>query len=464
MITAIASRRVVTSATSAPAEAVVRIDPPRILSVEPIRGDYHDAVARASAIDFGDRPITPAFIDAHTHLALAFLRGLETKLPRGANLVEDFFFRYESLLGAEDVRAFVRASAYESLLSGVGLVYDHYYFGEAVADAIASTGLAAVVAPTLQDLGGPGRAMHEQALEDTARIADGWSDRGIFAAVGPHATDTVSEALMERALALAEGKSLPVHVHVAQSVEEYRRSIEQRGASPFEWLDRVGVLARAPRALFVHALFASDSDLDRLDPSRHALGFCPFSQVVFGIPARADRWRARGRTFFVATDCAASNDAMNVQKELRFLAGLGTAAVSGGAEYEAFLREGGLDRAGAVAASRAAAARFDAHELLARVWDVPGSLHPAFVAGVLAPGALANAIVWNHAHPSMWPLHDVARSLAFGDTAGAIHAMFVCGKEIGRAGDYHASVLESVECRDARTEANARLAALLAGV
>lgn len=462
MNTAIASRRVVTSATSAPAPAVVRISPPRIVSVDPIDGDYRDAVARASAIDFGERPITPAFIDAHTHLALAFLRGLEPKLPRGANLVEDFFFRYESLLTAGDARAFVRASAYESLLSGVGLVYDHYYFGEEVADGIASTGLSAVVAPTLQDLGGPGRAMYDAALEATARIAEGWSDRGIFAAAGPHATDTVSEALMERALALAEAKSLPLHVHVAQSVEEYRRSFEERNASPFEWLDRIGVLARAPRALFVHALFASDGDLDRLDPARHALGFCPFSQVVFGIPARADRWRARGRTFFVATDCAASNDAMNVQKELRFVAGIGTSAVSASAEYEAFLREGGVDCANGVAAARAAAARFDAYDLLSRVWDVPGSLHPAFVAGVLVPGALANLVVWNHEHPSMWPLHDVHRSLAFGDTAGAIHAMFVCGKEIGRAGDYHASVLESVEYREATTEATARLAALLA--
>jgi 5-methylthioadenosine/S-adenosylhomocysteine deaminase len=459
---ALASRRVVTSSKSAPVAAVVRIEGSRIAAVEPV-GDYARAIADETILDFGDRPITPAFIDAHTHLALAFLRGLATKLPRGANLVEDFFFRYESRLTADDVAAFVRASAYESLLCGVGLVYDHYYFGEAVAGAIAESGLSAVIAPTLQDLSGPGRAMHDRQLEATSALAsERWAERGIFAALGPHATDTVSATLMERALALAEAERLPVHVHVAQSVEEYRRSFERAGCSPFEWLARVGVLDRAPSALFVHALFASDADLDRLDPARHALGFCPFSQVIFGIPARADRWREDHRRFFVATDCAASNDAMNVQKELRFLAGLGTASVSGGVEYDAFLREGGVARADEVANARVAAARFEAGELLERVWEVPGSLHPGFTAGVLAPGALANLVVWNREHPSMWPLHDVHRALAFGDTAGAVHAMFVGGREIGRAGDFHASVLESADYLAARAEATERLEKLLA--
>jgi hypothetical protein len=56
----------------------------------------------------------------------------------------------------------------------------------------------------------------------------------------------------------------------------------------------------------------------------------------------------------------------------------------------------------------------------------------------------------------------VHRALAFGDTAGAVHAMFVGGREIGRAGDFHASVLESADYLAARAEATERLEKLLA--
>lgn len=55
-----------------------------------------------------------------------------------------------SSLTEQDVDAFARLGAYDCLLSGTTCVWDHYYFGEAIAKAARSVGLCAVVAPTLQ--------------------------------------------------------------------------------------------------------------------------------------------------------------------------------------------------------------------------------------------------------------------------------------------------------------------------
>ncbi|HZO14583.1 MAG TPA: amidohydrolase family protein, partial [Polyangiaceae bacterium] len=238
----------------------------------------------ATLIDYGDRLITPAFVNAHTHLALGFLRGADLRLAGNTNMVEEFFFRIETALEPADVRAFVRMGAYESLLSGVGLVWDHYYRGIEVAAALMEVGLTGVVAPTLQDIAGPGMERWERELEATVRIDDSspLRERGIFAALGPHATDTVSEGLFLRALELAEVRNLPMHTHLAQSIEEHARACERYGCSPVEWLERIGVLQRAPRGLWAHALFASRADLKRLDRARHNLVFCPYSQLVFG--------------------------------------------------------------------------------------------------------------------------------------------------------------------------------------
>ena len=82
--------------------------------------------------DFGEHLITPAFVDAHTHLALSVLRGLEIPRAHHGNLVEEFFFGVEKEMTADDVRAFVRMGAYEALLHGTGLVWDHYYHGDSV--------------------------------------------------------------------------------------------------------------------------------------------------------------------------------------------------------------------------------------------------------------------------------------------------------------------------------------------
>ena len=444
------------------APAAIEIDGPVIAAIHPgpafdrdaMGGRWHDA---------GDALITPAFVNGHTHLALGFLRGVDMDAACRQNMVEDFFFRIETRMSADDIRAFARMGAYESLLAGVGFVWDHYYAGEVVAAAIAEVGLAGVVAPTLQDLSGPGVDAAERQLEATCAIDDSaeLAAAGVFAALGPHATDTVSERLWHQAAALASERDLPIHAHLAQSPEEYRRAIERHGVSPVVWLERIGLLS-GPRCTFAHGIFASRDDLIRLDADRHTLVFCPYSQLVFGFPARATTWSELGLPWVVGTDCASNNDSMNVQKELRLAAGLGTVGVAFTPAYEMFL-EGAepdplaaIDRVWRVRTSwhDAAATTRRSAALLDRVWRLAGVMHPKVSAGTLRPGALANLLAWDLDHPSMWPSTDPLRTLAMADTTAAITRMWVAGNEIG-------DIRGSAEYREARVEADERLARLL---
>jgi 5-methylthioadenosine/S-adenosylhomocysteine deaminase len=413
------------------------------------------APGEARLLDVGDCLVTPAFVNAHTHLALAFLRGVDAaRFQR--NLVEDLYFHFESKLSEGDVRAFSRMGAYESLLSGVGTVWDHYYGG---------TG---VVAPTLQDLGGPDAQGSDAALEATLHIHEAAHYRagGVFAALGPHATDTVSAALLRRVAALAAQYSLPVHMHLSQSVDELARVEAREGCSPLNFLAREGLLDAAPQLVLAHAIFVPEADLARLDPARHTLVYCPSSQLQFGFPADVQRWSARGLSWAVATDCASSNDSMNLQKELRWCGGAASASVTGSAEYARFLESGSLDDARASFALRSQRVSRDAPQrasesLLARVLDIPGRLHPAFCAGAIEEGALANLIAWDTEHPAFWPARDLLRSLAYGDTTQAMHALIVLGEPIGEVGAVVSSVVQSDAYREARAEAEARLARLL---
>jgi 5-methylthioadenosine/S-adenosylhomocysteine deaminase len=469
----VASRRVVVGGGATPYEIVpacLELREGAIAAVHRLSEEgYRDrcpelAVQRsAMLVDYGDKLISPAFINAHTHLALGVLRGIDLRAIGRGNMVEDFFFEVEKLLSPADIRAFVRMGAYESMLQGVGLVWDHYYAGEQVAEGLHDVGLCGVVAPTLQDLAGPGKDSWEAELETTVRLAESerFARAGVFAAVGPHATDTVSESLFGRALTLSEEHGLPLHAHLAQSIEEYRRAHERHGVSPVRWLERIGALSRC-RGVWAHGIYASRADMALLDWRRHALVFCPYSQLVFGFPAAVDMWSEQGARWVVATDCASSNDSMNVQKELRMVAAQRSIGASWSPAYRRFVAGDELSDAEAAWASRSAA--YDAHasfgdpkQLLDRVWAIPGELHPAFTAGVIAEGALANLVVWDTEHPSMWPAFDPLHVLCMADTAGAIHAMYVAGQQQGTDGAFAASIAASDTFRAAQVEARARL-------
>ncbi len=441
-----------------------------ISQVELIEGD--DYLQKTSSIaeqvqfyDLGKYLVSPAFINAHTHLALVALRSLDLSEAIAGNMVEQFFFAFEKKMTPEDVRAFTLLGAYESLLNGVGLVWEHYYHSSALVEAFQETGLAAVVAPTLQDLRGPGVPLLEEALEHTQIISVDTSlaDKGIYAALGPHATDTVSGSLWGEILALSEKHQLPIHAHLSQSIEEYRRSLEKNACTPTEWLQGMGVLSEAASGVWAHAIYCSQSDLELLKAGSNQLVFCPYSQLIFGFPARADLWMQQGIPFAVATDSAASNDSMHLQKELRYLEGMKHGGASYDPGYRDFLSGGGLEKAEAAwrARNQSAVADVAVDSWLHHVWRIPGRMHPRFTAGTIQRGALANFCFWDLQHPSLWPAHEPARALALSDSSAALQGMMVSGKMIGEVGNYAESLLDNSDYRSMAKEASKRVKKLL---
>ncbi|MEC9072013.1 MAG: amidohydrolase family protein, partial [Myxococcota bacterium] len=258
--------------------------------------------------DLGDLLVTPAFVDAHTHLAMAAMRGIGVDAAADGNIVEDLFFGLESRLTPEDVRAFTRVGAYEALLHGTALVWDHYYHGEAVASGLMDAGLAGVVAPTLQDISGPGADSWEEALAATLRIAGDTelAGRGIFASLGPHAPDTVSPELVRRIADCADAHQLPVHVHVGQSVDEVRLIRERYDTTPTGHLREL--IESAPTSLLVHGVWCTDAEIANLAGTRAHMVVCPGSALIFAWPARIDRWRDAGLPWSIGTDCPVCND------------------------------------------------------------------------------------------------------------------------------------------------------------
>jgi len=413
--------------------------------------------------------LLPAMVNGHAHLAMGAFRGITDAESFKGNVVEDLFFKLEGSLTEEDVRAFARMGCWESMLAGVGAAWEHYYFGDALASAFADTGFSGVIAPTIQDLSGPGTVLRgcdwEASMDTTISLHQdkGLQQKGIFAALGPHATDTISPSLWKKIASTAEQERLPLHSHVSQSIEEYRRSMQRNGCSPVKFLQQQGVLEADASMLLVHSMFVSSRDLELLDPNKHVLGLCPASAVQFGFPCNYQAWDAAGFKIALGTDAACSNDGMNVQQEMRLLAGGHIFGVMSSTEMQKFEKEG----EGAEAVQEARQRLFDAslmnspRKLFSTVSSNAGQMHPLVKMGEIREGSLANLLVVDRDHPNLWPSTAPLRTVCYANLSPCIQGLMVAGKWVGEVGNFQQSILGSQMFLEHRKEAEERLRSLL---
>jgi len=403
--------------------------------------------------DFGGRPVVPSFVNGHTHLGMAPLRGLTSRTARSGDVVKDLFFRIEQHLTPEDVLAFTRLAGFECLLMGVGEVWDHYYYGESIAQALLEVGLTGTVAPTLQDLDGPGKERAEDELEATHLIASSTRLRafGIDAALGIHASDTASDGLLAQAGDLARELNLPVHLHFLQSEAEF---VHAKRTSSVRTRAMLDILA-GTNLVIAHALFADHAEVRELCAAGATLAFCPLSQAQFGFLGPVEEWVQAGGGFVLGTDTVASNDTLDVQRELALTANLSGFRAAHGPERDRFYRSGDEPSARALEARRrdlVKSSRLLEPTILSAAWGVhlPGGPR-----GV-QPGAPANLMVLDPDHPALFPAEDLPRLLVHAAIAPAIYQVLVHGSPVAEGGHFQASLLGRDEYKSALSEAIAR--------
>ena len=412
----------------------------------------------ATVIDVGSSPVVPAFVNGHSHLALAPLRGIASLARRTKNVVTDTFFRFEQHLTAADVRVFSRLGAFESALHGVGQVWDHYYFGEEVAEALSEVGLGGFVAPTLQDLSGPGAAQSGEELAATLRIHSSTRlrDAGVCAALGPHASDTVSCELFQQVADVARQEGLSVHLHLAQSAEE----IEAGGGRFPGGLSEV-VLGRlgGAKVVVAHGLYLDDTEVGKLASAGCVLAYCPYSQLQFGFLSPLAAWLRAGGGWSLGTDCVASNDALDVQRELALVGGEASLFASFSEERQGFASFGSLKAARATEARRITLLGQTDIAEPDRLLDGLFGWYLEALTGIpsgIKEGGWAHLLVLDPDHPALYPGDDLARTVAYGSTSGAINFSIMAGKVRGREAGLRRELLGCELYRETLSEARRR--------
>lgn len=265
-------------------------------------------------LDLNKAWVTPGLINSHTHVAMSFMRDLAHSVD---SMITNLFFPRESALTPLDVEKWSRPSIEGSLASGVTTFIDHYYFSNAVGKALKHYKVRGFIAETLADTGGA--KPHTHKLEELV-APQNWrwqKDQLVQSILGPHASDTSSGEYLKKIAQYANQYSIPVHMHLSQTLSERSLILAREKITPVYWVKNLGLLTN--RTLAVHLVSADQNDLLALKQQGTYVGLCPSSQVIYEKLAPLKDFHELGLVGALGTDCAASHDSMDLLQELRFL-------------------------------------------------------------------------------------------------------------------------------------------------
>jgi 5-methylthioadenosine/S-adenosylhomocysteine deaminase len=300
-------------------------------------------------VDLPGHALIPGLVNAHTHAAMALMRGIADDLPLMRWLEEHVWPVEGKHVSAEFVRDGTLLACAEMLRGGVTCFNDMYFFPEAALEAALQAGMRAALGIIVIEFPSAYASDPQAYLSQGLALRDRWREHPLVSfCLAPHAPYTVSDDTFRRVARLAAELEVPVHVHVHETAHEVERSVAEHGVRPLARLERLGLLG--PGLISVHSVHLAPEEIAALGRHRCSVAHCPSSnlKLASGI-APVARLLEAGVNVALGTDGAASNNRLDVFEEMRLAALLAKAAAGDAAVLPAHAALRAATLGGAVA-------------------------------------------------------------------------------------------------------------------
>ncbi len=361
-------------------------------------------------LDLGNMLVLPGLVNAHSHAAMTFLRGLADDMPL-MEWLTGRIFPVEARLTADIVRLGSLLGFAEMLRTGTTAAMDMYLFEGAVLEAAEEAGLRCVGGEAV--FGFPSAAFPNAgaALSATRGLAERYAGHErISVAVNCHSVYTTTPEIITACRDLALELGLPLHMHLAETRRETERCLAEHGLRPLEYCRGLDVLDA--RCTFAHVVDVTDAELDLLAASGAAVAHNPSSNMKLASGAApVAAMLGRGLAVGLGTDGPASNNQCNLFQEMGRAALLHKLVSGDPASVPA---QAVLDMAtlGGAAALRAPHV------------------------GSLAPGLAADLIALDLAEPNLQPMYAPVSHLVYAATGHEVRLTMVAGEVLYRDGSF----------------------------
>jgi len=356
-------------------------------------------------IDARGKLVLPGFINGHTHVPMTLFRGLHDDVTLNDWLYKYIFPAEAKNVTEEFVRWGTRLAAAEQIRSGVTTFADMYYFEDAVAEETKKAGMRGILGETFIDFPAPDNKSNAAMLAYTGKFLQKWQgDPLIHAAPAPHSIYTCSQKTLQDAAALARKYHAPILIHLSEMKKENDDSLKNNGASPTQYLDRIGVLGSD--VVGAHCIFVDEADRKTLAERHVGCVHNPSSNMMLasGV-APVPEMRAAGIAVGLGTDGpAGSNNDLDLMEEIDLAAKLAKITK---------MSPLALNATAVVEMATIEGAR---------------ALHMEKEIGSLEKGKKADLIVIGLDEPNAVPMYDVYAQIAYSLKASDVETVMIGGR------------------------------------
>ena len=274
----------------------------------------------AETIDCGGRVVMPGLVNAHTHAAMALLRGLADDLRLDVWLMGYMMPVEREFVRPEFVRLGTKLGCAEMIRSGITCFADMYYFEEVVAEATAEAGLRALCAQTVLRFPAPDATSYEDGLARARDFIQRWRGHPLIVpAPAPHAPYTCTPEILRACAELAAEFDVPLHIHLSETLLEAEESRRVNGMPVIPWVKKQGLFGA--KVLAAHCVHVDDGEMRALKNFGAGVAHNPTSNLKLGAGvAPVARMRELGLNVGIGTDGAASNNDLDMFEETRLAA------------------------------------------------------------------------------------------------------------------------------------------------
>jgi 5-methylthioadenosine/S-adenosylhomocysteine deaminase len=272
----------------------------------------------AEVVDASGFALVPGFVNAHTHVAMAPLRGLADDRDLGGFLEK--LFAVDARRTESDVEAGAAAGMAEMLLSGTTSFLDLYYAEDAVARAADRLGIRGFLGWAVLD-----PAMTTQKgipVENARSFIERWRGHPtISPLVAPQGVYVCNEETWLGAKEVAHRAGTLVHYHLSETRREVHEHEAKTGKRPAIWLEEIGFLG--PGQVAAHGVWLTGREIQLLADRKVGIAHCPASnlKLATGGVCPVDELRSAGAVVGLGTDSSASNNSLSMLREMH-VAGL----------------------------------------------------------------------------------------------------------------------------------------------
>ena len=266
-----------------------------------------------------DKLVIPGLVNAHTHTPMTLLRNRADDLPFMTWLY-DHIFPMEDRLQPGDCYWGTMLAICEMLRSGTTCFNEMYYFMDDIVRACTDSGIRAVLSQGLlgesrEDPAGLARL--DTATADIRRWNGAGNGRLSFL-LAPHAAYTCAPDYVKLIIERAKDLRVGIHTHISESRDENAQIAKKYNKTPFDYFESLGLFELPTTA--AHCVHITDSDIAIAAKYGVSVATNPVSNLKLANGAApVKKLLAAGVNVALGTDGAASNNSLNMIRELGYL-------------------------------------------------------------------------------------------------------------------------------------------------